>query len=195
MGKSTFLCEWLPTLFNLRGKSIIVKFVDKSLLSSASLIDKRYDEIRCGLVTVAEDTEQIQRCHFLNALHRAYQSNDCLGISMKDVSDVITRYKHDPALFGQVVLKISLLAYISSKYGGFSVHYNGKVINIPACDPRQIDAAMQKGRLASDFPIFDGAQTSWEKVCTLCIFIGIYAFGLDGVGGFDSRNFHFRVGE
>jgi hypothetical protein len=104
------------------------------------------------------------RCKFLNILHQAYQSQNCLGLSVKDLPDIFNRYKGNPMMCGQVILKIALVAHICSKYGTFRVTYRGSTIKIPDFTPLQIDAQMQLGRIGMCLPLFEIAPTSWNDV-------------------------------
>ncbi len=168
MGKSTFCCEWLPTVFKSTSKFIITKFVFQDDFNVEDL-EQQYTNIMNGTTTTTTASSMgsafLLRCKFLNILHQAYQSQNCLGLSVRDLPDIFHRYKGDPSACGEVMLKVALMAHICSKYGNFVVAYRGCMTKIPHFTALQIDAQMQLGRFGTCLPLFEKPPASWNDVC------------------------------
>lgn len=108
----------------------------------------------------------IIRIHFINSLHQAYMNHDCLGLSLEPYDffqKCINKDSQESSkAVGSKTIKLSLLYYISCKYGGFQVHYHGKLYSVPNLSIDMIDYYLQSGTLTQHFCFLEG-NLSWQN--------------------------------
>lgn len=172
MGKSTFGCEWLPSLFKQSNKVIIVKFFFEDYKEDT------LDNLYAGIIAGRADVKKSQ---FLNVLHHAYKSNNCVGVSVKESHEMITLYKDDPRACGENFMKISLLYHMSCKYAGFNVKYGDTSFVFQKYGFEEIHFLMNGKKFLDAFPIFKAefpsGIESWSLVRKFCFGVLVLTCG------------------
>lgn len=110
----------------------------------------------------------IARVHFINSLYQAYLNRDCVGLSFDLSCEFFSRNRRNDrkeasTAVGQSIVQLTLLYYISCKYGGFRVQLHDKFYNVPHISPADLDGFLAAGRLQEYFT-FLPTFTSWENV-------------------------------